>query len=300
MDREVFADRLHNGLSTRGISPAELSRRTGIPARRLARLQEGPVIPTGFEMAGISKVLGVPANWLAGSNDPKDNTWQKPKGSGQVIGFINDFLGYHGDAEAAKTLQEQFRTGYCYHFALMLKGLFVRGQVVWLAPYEQIGWQDDDGVVYTVGGVYQDDGEPIPVSWLGDAIKDFSRISGEHFGASSEYIQEIIRKYHSCPGQTELGQQEALVQIGQSVYLHQIDWSMYLHIQASDEGWDYTWYDAKDYRLIDGGQLDQPELSLEKAVRQIAAARGMKCIIGRQLPIALLDEILEANKDKEN
>ena len=67
---------------------------------------------------------------------------------------------------------------------------------------------------------------------------------------------------------------------------------MYLHIQASDEGWDYTWYDAKDYRLIDGGQLDQPELSLEKAVRQ--------CIIGRQLPIALLDEILEANKDKEN
>ena len=76
-------------------------------------------------------------------------------------------------SEAAKTLQEQFRTGYCYHFALMLKGLFVRGQVVWLAPYEQIGWQDDDGVVYTVGGVYQDDGEPIPVSWLGDAIKDF-------------------------------------------------------------------------------------------------------------------------------
>lgn len=291
MDREVFADRLHNGLSTRGISPAELSRRTGIPARRLARLQEGAVTPTGFEMAGISKVLGVPANWLAGSNDPKDNTWQKPKGSGQVIGFINDFLGYHGDAEAAKTLQELFRTGYCYHFALMLKGLFVRGQVVWLAPYEQIGWQDDDGVVYTVGGVYQDDGEPIPVSWLGDAIKDFSHISGEHFGASSEYIQEIIRKYHAHSDQPTSEPSEALFRIGRSVYLH---------IQAADDGWDYTFYAEADYHLIDGGQLDDPELPMEDAARQIVAEKGLGRKVVRRMPIALLDKILEANKNEED
>lgn len=291
MDKKIFADRLSNAFSMRGIGPTELSRRTGIPTGRLVRLREGTATPTGFELAGIAKVLNVPANWLAGSDDPKDNTWQKPKGSGQVIGFINDFLDYQGEAEAAQVLQDQFRTGYCYHFALMLKGIFDRGQVVWLAPYEQIGWQDDDGVVYTVGGVYQDDGEPIPVSWLGDAIKDFAHIPGEHFGASNEYIQEVIRKYHTRPGSPEPEPGEALFQIGRVVYLH---------VQAIDDGWDYTLYDPQDYHLIDGGRLDQLELSLEEAARQIAAAHGMERKVIRRAPIALLDEILEANKTEED
>lgn len=292
MDKKIFADRLSNAFSMRGIGPTELSRRTGIPTGRLVRLREGTATPTGFELAGIAKVLNVPANWLAGSDDPKDNTWQKPKGSGQVIGFINDFLDYQGEAEAAQVLQDQFRTGYCCHFALMLKGIFDRGQVVWLAPYEQIGWQDDDGVVYTVGGVYQDDGEPIPVSWLGDAIKDFAHIPGEHFGASNEYIQEVIRKYHTRPGSPEPEPGEALFQIGRVVYLH---------VQAIDDGWDYTLYDPQDYHLIDGGRLDQLELSLEEAARQIAAAHGMERKVIRRAPIALLDEILERNnKEEEN
>lgn len=292
MDKTIFINRLSNAFSMRGIGPTELSRRTGIPTGRLVRLREGTATPTGFELAGIAKVLNVPANWLAGSDDPKDNTWQKPKGSGQVIGFINDFLDYQGEAEAAQVLQDQFRTGYCYHFALMLKGIFDCGQVVWLAPYEQIGWQDDDGVVYTVGGVYQDDGEPIPVSWLGDAIKDFAHIPGEHFGASNEYIQEVIRKYHTRPGSPEPEPGEALFQIGRVVYLH---------VQAIDDGWDYTLYDTQDYHLIDGGRLDQLELSLEEAARQIAAAHGMERKVIRRAPIALLDEILERNnKEEEN
>lgn len=291
MDKKIFADRLSNAFSMRGIGPTELSRRTGIPTGRLVRLREGTATPTGFELAGIAKVLNVPANWLAGSDDPKDNTWQKPKGSGQVIGFINDFLDYQGEAEAAQVLQDQFRTGYCYHFALMLKGIFDRGQVVWLAPYEQIGWQDDDGVVYTVGGVYQDDGEPIPVSWLGDAIKDFAHIPGEHFGASNEYIQEVIRKYHTRPGSPELEPGEALFLIG---------WGVYLNVQAIDDGWDYTLYDTQDYHLIDGGRLDQPELPLEEAARQIVAARGLGRKAVRKMPIALMDKILEGNKNKED
>lgn len=291
MDKTIFVNRLNTAFSMRSIGPAELSRRTGIPTGRLARLQDGTATPTGFEMAGIAKVLNVPANWLAGSDDPQDNTWQKPKGSGQVIGFINDFLSYQEDAEAAHALQDQFRSGYCYHFALMLKGLFDRGQVVWLAPYEQIGWQDDDGVVYTVGGVYQDDGEPIPVSWLGDAIKDFSHISGEHFGASNEYIQDVIRKYHTRPASSASEPDEALFQIGRGVYLH---------VHATDDGWDYTLYDTKDYHLIDGGQLDQPELPLEEAARQIVAANGLGRKVVRRIPIALLDKILEANKNEED
>lgn len=287
MDKEIFAERLRNALNMRGVGTLELSRRTGITGDRLGSLSMGSTTPTGFELAGIAKVLNVPSNWLAGSDDPKDNNWQKPKGSGQVIGFINDFLGYQEDAEAAHVLQSQFRSGYGYHFALLLKGLFDRGQVVWLAPYEQIGWQDDDGVIYTIGGVYQDDGEPIPVSWLGEAIKDFAHIPGEHFGASGEYVHEIIQKYHARHGRPAQEPSEALFQIGRGVYLH---------IQVSDDGWDYTLYDATDYHLIDGGQLDQPDFPMEEAARQIVAARGMERKVIRRAPIALLDEIQEKNE----
>ena len=43
----------------------------------------------------------------------------------------------------------------------------------------------------------------------------------------------------------------------------------YLHIQPCDTGWDYTLYDKETMKELDGGQLDEPELSRSAAVRQI-------------------------------
>ena len=42
----------------------------------------------------------------------------------------------------------------------------------------------------------------------------------------------------------------------------------YLILQTCDDGWDYTLYD-KDFKEMDGGQLDMPELSMEEARREI-------------------------------
>lgn len=42
----------------------------------------------------------------------------------------------------------------------------------------------------------------------------------------------------------------------------------YLILQTCDDGWDYTLYD-KDFKEVDGGQLDMPELSMEEARREI-------------------------------
>ena len=66
MDKKIFADRLSNAFSMRGIGPTDLSRRTGIPTGRLVRLREGTATPTGFELAGIAKVLNDTATGLAG------------------------------------------------------------------------------------------------------------------------------------------------------------------------------------------------------------------------------------------
>ena len=47
----------------------------------------------------------------------------------------------------------------------------------------------------------------------------------------------------------------------------------FLAVQRCEDGWDYTFYD-KELHLLDGGQLDQPELSLQEARNTIAADFG--------------------------
>ena len=42
----------------------------------------------------------------------------------------------------------------------------------------------------------------------------------------------------------------------------------YLILQTCDDGWDYTLYD-KDFKEVDGGQLDMPELSMQEARSEI-------------------------------
>ena len=44
----------------------------------------------------------------------------------------------------------------------------------------------------------------------------------------------------------------------------------YLYIQTSETGYDYTLYDP-DYKELDGGQLDNPDLSLAEAGKEILA-----------------------------
>ena len=45
----------------------------------------------------------------------------------------------------------------------------------------------------------------------------------------------------------------------------------YLYIQTSETSYDYTLY-GPDYKELDGGQLDNPDLSLAEAGKEIPAA----------------------------
>lgn len=42
----------------------------------------------------------------------------------------------------------------------------------------------------------------------------------------------------------------------------------YFYIQTCDDGYDYTVYDL-EFKEFDGGQLDNPELSIEKAAQEL-------------------------------
>jgi len=84
------------------------------------------------------------------------------------------------------------------YIALMLKGLFNRGEIVWAAPFGHIMWKDIDEVPYDIYGAYGSEYEYlIPIEYLGDDIKDFTHLSSDkkRNGASKERIQEIIDNY---------------------------------------------------------------------------------------------------------
>ena len=55
--------------------------------------------------------------------------------------------------------------------------------------------------------------------------------------------------------------------------LYLVDDSIYLHIQQTDEGWDYTLYDKKTRKQIDGGVLEDAVVNESPISRPLAAAR---------------------------
>ena len=67
----------------------------------------------------------------------------------------------------------------------------------------------------------------------------------------------------------------------------------YLYIQTSETGYDYTLYDP-DYKELDGGQLDNPDLSLAEAGKEILAIHELPAGTMEPLTGDRLDDFLEA------
>ena len=69
----------------------------------------------------------------------------------------------------------------------------------------------------------------------------------------------------------------------------------YLHIQTSESGYDYTLYDP-DYKELDGGQLDNPDLTLAEAGKEILAIHELPAGTMEPLTGDRLDDFLEATE----
>lgn len=67
----------------------------------------------------------------------------------------------------------------------------------------------------------------------------------------------------------------------------------YLYIQTSETGYDYTLY-GPDYKELDGGQLDNPDLSLAEAGKEILAIHELPAGTMEPLTGDRLDDFLEA------
>ena len=69
----------------------------------------------------------------------------------------------------------------------------------------------------------------------------------------------------------------------------------YLYIQTSETGYDYTLY-GPDYKELDGGQLDNPDLSLVEAGKEILAIHELPAGAMEPLTGDRLDGFLEATE----
>ena len=69
----------------------------------------------------------------------------------------------------------------------------------------------------------------------------------------------------------------------------------YLYIQTSETGYDYTLY-GPDYKELDGGQLDNPDLSLAEAGKEILAIHERPAGTMEPLTGDRLDDFLEATE----
>ena len=110
---------------------------------------------------------------------------------------------------------------------------------------------------------------------------------------SSEMINDIDRHYAEI--RKERGLDKEVLDLDEAMFENN---ASYLHIQRTDNNaWDYSIYGKESLKLIDGGQIDNPDMKLEQIKEQIVSEYAIKQPYGEPLPDSdknrLLDDISE-------
>lgn len=110
---------------------------------------------------------------------------------------------------------------------------------------------------------------------------------------SSKMITDIDKNYAEI--RKERGLDNETLELDEAMFENSIN---YLHIQRnSDNVWDYSVYDKEPLRLVDGGQIDNPDMKLEQVKEQIISEYSVKLPYGEPMPDSeknrLLDDISE-------
>ncbi len=110
---------------------------------------------------------------------------------------------------------------------------------------------------------------------------------------SSKMITDIDKNYAEI--RKERGLDNETLELDEAMFENSIN---YLHIQRnSDNVWDYSVYDKETLKLVDGGQIDNPDMKLEQVKEQIISEYFVKLPYGEPMPDSeknrLLDDISE-------
>ena len=109
--RAEFKDRLNNALNYRGMTPAELSRKTGIGEGAISQYRRGAYKASQDNLDKISKALDVPVAWLIGNNEAvlslsfPNNLRNLRKAAGLTLKELGEVIG------VAESTVSQYETG---------------------------------------------------------------------------------------------------------------------------------------------------------------------------------------------
>ena len=127
------------------------------------------------------------------------------------------------------------------------------------------------------------------------------------FSARCEYVDDYHLKvanelFHICQFAEILERGGGSCRPEPYMKLEEAAWDMghcgFLAVQRCEIGWDYSFYNKK-LHLLDGGQLDAPELSLQEARNEIAADFGWGNRSMTMLEYSALIEQVEAREAAE-
>lgn len=115
----------------------------------------------------------------------------EPHASANVLRFIEQFLG--SDANRAEVLRNQFRSGYCWHFAHMLRSTFGFGTVALAYPFGHFVWFGSEWIPYDVEGVYQGEADYfVPDHLIKNMLLDFKHIPGKSISSPESVLKDTL------------------------------------------------------------------------------------------------------------
>ena len=209
---------------------------------------------------------------------------------GYVAGWSSgkDLKELKASLETIRATAHELITTIDGHLAQLQKERQAQQEQPQAAPMEQAAEQPDPDSVFSKLPPEQQREMTASVKAMLQALIDADlKSTGEVSQGTKEAAQA---QGFTIAGDGTLEQAEA-----QQEAAYRLESGDYLYIQTSETGYDYTLYDP-DYKELDGGQLDNPDLSLAEAGKEILAIHERPAGTMEPLTGDRLDDFLEATE----
>lgn len=141
---------------------------------------------------------------------------------------------------------------------------------------------------YTLDSLYEKFNIAHPADYIGHSLSVSDIVVLNENGNVKAYFVDSI-SFRELPGflrlEPELNQEEVAYRIG----------DQYFAIRVATEGYDYSFYD-KEYKLMDGGILENPDISIGEAIQDILEDEGLDQL--ERIPVDY-DELQEKAEEVE-
>ena len=209
---------------------------------------------------------------------------------GYVAGWSSgkDLKELKASLETIRTTAHELITTIDGHLAQLQKERQTQQEQPQAAPLEQAAEQPDpDSVFSKLSPEQQQEMTDSVKAMLQTLIEADLKSTGEVSQGTKEAVQA---QGFSIAGDGTLEQAKAPQEAA-----YRLESGDYLYIQTSESGYDYTLYDP-DYKELDGGQLDNPDLTLAEAGKEILSIHELPAGTMEPLTGDRLDGFLEATE----